>query len=255
MKKTILTLLAASALAPAMAQVGMKNSWVAYGSASYTSSRGEVDLGNFLGSVDLPHVRTLSVSPGLGYQFTDRLAVGVNFELTGAKLDSRDNTPGMIESVRSRDLVIGPFVRYTMPMGDRFFWFTQADVGYTSGKDRLTINGSPDIETEIDRNGVRGRLFPSVGMQFSRTMSLAFNIGGLEYDYERTDLGFGIEGKQSTLDVTLGQVVGFTVQKYFGGRHYRGSRMPMDETRRMDTSDDNDDDRPRRRRNRDMDDE
>jgi hypothetical protein len=141
-------------------------------------------------------------------------------------------------------------------MGDRFFWFTQADFGYTSGKSRITTNGSPDFETEVDRNGVRGRLFPSVGVSFSRTMSLAFNIGGIEYDYERTDFGFGAEAKNSNLVVTLGQVFGFTVQKYFGGRRYGGSRMPMDETRRMDTSDDEDDnDRPRRRRNRDADDE
>lgn len=255
MKKVLLTLLAAGALSPAFAQVGMKNSWVAYGSAGYSSDRGE--LSGFGTSFDLPSTRVLSVSPGLGYQFTDRLAVGVNFELTGFKVESRDNTPGNIESVRTRDIVVGPFVRYTMPMGDRFFWFTQADVGYTSGKDRQVINGSPDIENEIDRNGVRGRLFPSVGFSFSRTMSLAFNIGGFEYNYERTDFGLGLEGKTSALSATLGQVVNFTVQKYFGGSRMRSSRMPMDETRRMDTSDDEDedDDRPRRRRNRDNDDE
>src|SRR4028118_658903 len=57
MKKILITLLVASALAPAFAQVGMKNSWVAYGSAGYSSSRGEVNFGGF--SADLPSVRTL----------------------------------------------------------------------------------------------------------------------------------------------------------------------------------------------------
>lgn len=256
MKKILLTLLAAGALAPTFAQVGMKNSWVAYASGLYGSTRGEFNSGGI--SVDQPSYRQLAINPGLGYQFTDRLAIGVNFELSGYKIESRDNTPGSRESVRSRDIVVGPFVRYTMPLGERFFWFTQADFGYTSGKDREVINGTPDIENEIDRNGVRGRLFPSVGVSFSRTMSLAFNVGGIQYEYERTDFGLNQEQKNSTLLVNFGQVVGFTVQKYFGGRRYGGSRQPMDETRRMDTSDDDeedDDDRPRRRRNRDKDDE
>jgi hypothetical protein len=142
-----------------------------------------------------------------------------------------------------------------MPMSQHFYWFTQADFGYLSGKTRITTNGTPDVETEVDANGVRGRLFPSVGVQFSRTMSIAFNIGGVEYNYFRTDLGANVESKFSALNVTLGQVFGFTVQKYFGGTRHRGSRMPMDETRRLDTSDDDDDDRPRRRRSRDADDE
>lgn len=256
MKKTLLTLLAAAALAPAFAQVGMKNSFIAYGSASYSSQRGETEIGSV--TIDDPHFRSLSVAPGLGYQFTDRLAVGVNFELYGSKVDfDINNVPGQTEETRSRLLYVGPFVRYTMPIGEHFFWFTQADFSYISGKNRETISGSPDTEIETDVNGVRGRLFPSVGVNFSRTMALAFNIGGVEYNYARIDYGANVEGKTSLLDANLGEVFGFTVQKYFGGRRYGGSRMPMDETRRMDTSDDDeDDDRPRRRRrSRDMDEE
>jgi hypothetical protein len=256
MKKLVLSLLAAAAVAPAFAQPGLADGWLLYGSGSYFSQRGETEFGN--SSTDDPHLRALSIAPGLGYSFTERWAAGVNFELYGSKTDFPGNVPGTPESTRERDIVVGPFVRYTMPVGDRFYWFAQADFGYLSGKTRNTTNGTPDTEVEIDRNGVRGRLFPAVGFSFSRTMSAAFNIGGIGYGYQRIDYGSNVEGKQSALDVTLGQVFGFTVQKYFGGRRYGyGQRGPMDETRRMDTSDDDedDDDRRRRRRSRGNDDE
>jgi hypothetical protein len=257
MKKLLLSLLAAAAVAPAFAQPGLADGWLLYGSGSYFSQRGETERGAT--TQDDDHLRALSIAPGLGYSFTERWAAGINLELYGSKIDylSNNNVPGTLESTRDRDIIVGPFVRYTMPVGQHFYWFTQADFGYITGKTRNVANGTPDTETEIDRNGVRGRLFPAVGFNFSRTMSAAFNIGGIGYGYQRIDYGANVEGKQSALDVTLGQVFGFTVQKYFGGRKYGYGRMPMDETRRMDTSDDeDDDDRPRRRRrNRDMDDE
>lgn len=258
MKKLLLSLLAAFAIAPAFAQPGLSNGWLLYGSGSYFSQRGETEMGAT--SVDDDHFRALSIAPGLGYSFTKNWAVGINFELYGSKVDflSNGNTTGTQESTRDRDIYVGPFVRYTRPMGDRFYWFTQADFSYITGKTRDVFNGTPDTEIEIDRNGVRGRLFPAVGFSFSRTMSAAFSIGGIQYGYQRIDYGANVEGKSSALDVTLGQVFGFTVQKYFGGRKYGyGQRGPMDETRRLDASDDeeDDDDRPRRRRNRDNDEE
>ena len=257
MKKFFLSLLAALAVAPAFAQPGLSNGWLLYGSGSYFSQRGETESGPT--TVDDDHFRAFSFAPGLGYTFNERWAVGVNFELYGSKLDflRNGNVAGTQESSRDRDIYVGPFMRYTMPMGDRFYWFTQADFNYISGKTRDVFNGTPNTEREIDRNGVRGRLFPAVGFSFSRTMSAAFTMGGIQYAYQRIDYGANVEGRSSALDVTLGQVFGFTVQKYFGGRRYGyGQRGPMDETRRLDTSDDDEeDDRPRRRRGRDLDDE
>jgi len=244
MKKTLLSLLAAAALAPACAQIGVPNSFLLYGGAQFTADRGSTTSGNL--TVDEPYNRSLTLTPGIGYQFNENWAAGVFLDFNTTWTDYRTNVVGQSSEDRLRLLNVGPFVRYTQPLGANFFAFTQLQFGYSSGKLEETVNGNPDVTTETDFNGVTGGFFPAVGARLSRCANLAFSVGGINYQYLSADLGPNTESKNSAIDVNFGQALNLTLQWYFGGS--RGmTRMPMDETRRMDTSDD-EDEMPRRRR-------
>ncbi len=272
MKKTLLTLLAAGALAPAMAQMmtPFANSILVFGSVGYGTQRGEDNItsttGGVSSSTDQPHIRTLNFSPGIGFHVAENFAIGAFVDLQGVKFDLDQNVgSGTASEIRSRYLNIGPFLRYNQPLGDRFFYFLQADFGYLSGKIRNTFTptGATKFETEDDINGVNASLTPAFGIRMTNVSSLTFGVGSIGYDYRRTEFGqpagagFESESKTSTFVTDLGSQFNITLQLNFGGSAARSSREPGDDTRRprREDSEDEDDDAPRRRRNRDMDEE
>ena len=99
----------------------------------------------------------------------------------------------------------------------------------------------------------------------TKSLGLTFSVGGIGYEYRKYDYstqgfpaGSNLESKDNQFHVTFGQQFNFGIQKYFGcgNRMHHGNSEPMDETRHMDTSDDeNTDSDKKKRRNRKNDDE
>jgi hypothetical protein len=100
---------------------------------------------------------------------------------------------------------------------------------------------------------------PAVGINVCKSVALTFGIGGIAYEYTKVDYstqgypaGTELSEKNSNFDITLGRQFNFGVQKTFGcGGSKRRHVDPMDETRHIDTSDDEENTNTRRRSRRD----
>jgi hypothetical protein len=100
---------------------------------------------------------------------------------------------------------------------------------------------------------------PAVGIMVCKDMALSFGIGGVAYEWTKSDYstqgypaGTEMSAKNSDFEITLGRQFNVGIQKCFGGhRKVRRAADPMDETRHIDTTDDTEEtDGNRRRRTR-----
>lgn len=251
MKKFFLAILAVGAVATAQAQKA--GSILVYGSAGYSAAK-ETDDDGLPGTADtITKNRNWHFAPGIGYQFNKNWTVGLNFGI-GMRTMSTDN--GIItEETRTRELVVGPFVRYTMPINKTFFLFNQVNLGYLNGK-RIEddgIAGTPDIESSYNGFGINW--FPAVGVNFTKCMAFTMDFGGLGYMNRTWDMTGPQEISMSNFDFNFGRVINIGIQANLGGKRHRAHGEPGMEHRHFDASDDSDgeDDAPKRKKKRSSD--
>lgn len=225
MKKFMLTLLAAVGFAAAAnAQAG---SILAFGFAGIDLEKDSAE--NTHGQFEF--------SPGVGYQFNDHWTLGLALS---AKTSTTKPDGG--ERTSHNNFRVGPFVRYTQPLGNIFSVFGQAGAGFQFGSTRFdgeTIDGSK-------HSGVYFNFFPAVGVNVYKGFALNFAFGGLDFG---TDKYEDADNTSSNFNISFGQQFNVGISKNFGGRHMRNHREPGDDTRNIDTSDD-EDDMPRKKKAR-----
>lgn len=281
MKKLLLSLMAAGFAASAFAQGNgcfQQGGILLYGVGSYTNMHGS-DTRSFATAnsqtIDRPRAINWEVSPGLGYNVTNNLTVGIDFNYTGSKTtyDRKSisyNAAGAygIDQVKTFDYGIGPFVRYSMPIGEHFFWYGQFAAHYLRGREtpRYTNAAGTNSFTKDDNyKGVDASYMPAIGVMICRNVGLTFGIGGISYEYRKYDInsdpavfmtaGSTRTAKTNDFNVTFGRQFNIGVQRTFGCGHRMHHSEEMDETRHVDTSDDSDDDNGGRKRHRKNDDE
>lgn len=216
MKKLILTLLAASSIMFANAQSG---SWLLYGN---------IDFNLYHLKEGSPETQQLgSIMPGLGYQFNENWTVG----LAGgyALLSTKD--AGTDKRLNASEFRIGAFARYTKNISPLFSFYTQLDAGYLGGN---TTFDKEDLPGE-KFNGFYAMLTPAVMVHVHNGFALNFGFGGLGYTSRKYD---GADNANTNFGLTFGKQISIGVSKNFGGHKMHGHREPMDETKKLNTKDD-----------------
>jgi len=252
MKKFLLAILAVGAVATAQAQKA--GSIFLYGSAGYTGYKNTDDDG-LPGTSDLvTKNRDWHIAPGVGFQLNKNWGVGLNF---GVGINTKTVDDGSITTDdRMRGLMVGPFVRYTMPLNRTFFVFNQINVSYLNAKSTYDdgVAGTPDIESSA--NGFGANWMPAIGVNISRCMALTFDFGGLGYTKLNWDMTGPREVNESEFNFNFGRTFNLGIQANFGGhsgRRHHGGMEPGMERRRMDTSDDDsEEDAPKKRSSSDI---
>ncbi len=281
MKKLALSLVAASLAATSFAYDGhghpafQMGNILLYGVGSYSNSHGTTSSKYATANTsttDQPRILNWEVSPGVGFNITDNLTLGIDFNYTGSKTTydrkALSFSPYAEDQVKTFDYGVGPFVRYTQPLGEHFFVYGQAQAHYLRG--RVTTRtvtaqvGGNSFVRDDNYKGVDASFMPALGVMVTRSLGLSFGFGGVgyaytKYDYSTQGLPAGSEStaKNNDFFVTFGNQFNVGVQKYFGcgmmHRHHHGEES-MDDTRHMDTNDDtmdNDSDKKKKKRNDD----
>lgn len=280
MKKLILSMLAAGFAVSSFAQGNIcgEGAILLYGTGTFArnsgSSTSKFSNAN-ANTIDKPTSRMWEISPGIGFNLTDNLALGIDLRYTGSKTTYDRKDPGIYgnnpvmpasygeDQYKTYDLAIGPFVRYSMPIGEHFFWFGQFGAHYLRGTQTTrtvtAMVGGNSFTRDDKYKGFDVTYMPAIGIMVCKGTALTFGIGGIGYEWTKVDYstqgypaGTELSEKNSNFNVTLGQQFNFGIQKYFGcGGSRRHHADPMDETRHIDTSDDEDDNNTRRRSRRD----
>lgn len=170
-----------------------------YGVGSFSNSHGS-NTSSFSNAnattINQPRMLNWEVSPGLGFNVTDNLTIGVDFNYTGAKTDYdrkdisfNGNGYGTDETKRFA-YAVGPFVRYSCPIGEHFFWYGQLEAHYM--RNRMTtrstnLTGSNSFVKDDNGKGVDASYMPAIGINVCKSVALTFGIGGLSYDYMKYD--------------------------------------------------------------------
>ena len=179
MKKTLTAML----LGIVFTASAQKNSLLVYGNLDVLSNKDAAGMKS----------KTFSLSPGVGYQFTDHWTSGINLALGSSKYGS----PQMKTSLFGA----GPFIRYAYPLSDIFTVYGQLNTNVISEKN----NG-------VKSNGFQASLFPAIGVNLKNGFALNFNFG---------NLGFGsnkVKGAEAATNfgLSFGSGAGFGISKNFG---------------------------------------
>ena len=192
MKKIILALLAVATIGTANAQ---KNTVLVYGNVGIASDKADNGNGNEYKSLDW------NINPGVGFQFTDNITVGLqggidnNFDEW--RNPTMDPTTGNLtgwarRAMENREWTAGAFFRYTYPVNKTFSFFTQIDLSYVSGQDvmenesRVLDAASNSVVETVTYNydyynGFQGTITPMVQVFIMDGFALNFSYGGLMY--------------------------------------------------------------------------
>ncbi|APD07619.1 hypothetical protein UJ101_02116 [Flavobacteriaceae bacterium UJ101] len=147
---------------------------------------------------DSDNTRTYDFSPKVGYQFTDHWTVGV--ESTMGRFEDKNLDQ------ETNDFSLGGFVRYTLPLNERFAFFTDFAGGYQRSEVKnQTINN--------DADGYYVSATPSLFINMKNGFGLNFNIGSI--GYSQLD-GDGYDYERSDFNASFGKSVGFGISKNFG---------------------------------------
>lgn len=148
-----------------------------------------------------------SFNPSLGYFITDNIALGAGLIMT-----STSNTTTVINTTtRNTTNTIGlaPFARYYGEIVEKFYWFGNAGISYSSfsNKTTVTLNNTSTTTTNPNTNQFRFNLggglafFPSEKFQ----LELAYNVLSFQsFDNGSSSFNFGLN--------TFGPSLGF---RYF----------------------------------------
>lgn len=186
MKKLILLATVVFGLTTMNAQ---KNSILVGGNVGYNHSKVE-QYGN---SQELD---SYSITPYVGYQFTDHWTVAANGSFSK---DDKGN-------YNNKGTKIGGFVRYNVPFNDTFALNLDAGAGWQ----RYTYYSN--TSNEYKANGYYIGFTPSLFINFKNSFGLNFSIGGIEYnDLKVKDTNL----KGNSLDITFGNAFNIGISKNF----------------------------------------
>lgn len=255
MKKLILALLAVTSLGVAQAQ---KHSTLVYGVLGLNTNKTDAGSGNESKSFNW------MVNPGVGYQFTDYITVGVQGGIWSNFNQNRTANAAQTQWTRfateKREWQAGAFFRHEYRISKVFTVFTQLDLSYVSGQDitedeTRTVDFANDriVETVIYNydyyNGFQAMLTPMVKVDVWEGFALNFGFGGLmyrtiSYDTPKAPAPLNSTIDQSSFDLTWGNQFNFGVSRNIACHKKSGNVKPMDDLRpmRMNGDDEEDDD-------------
>lgn len=252
MKKLILALLAVSSLGVANAQ---KNSVLVYGNVGLATEKTDNGGGSEHRDFDW------NVNPGVGYQFTNNITIGVHGGIWSMFHEER-NSPSPLtwnrDATETREWQAGVFLRYTKPVNNWISVFTQLDLSYVSGQDvseaetrAVDFVNNRVVETLIYGydyyNGFQGTITPMVAIFVHDGMALNFGIGGLGYRTISYDTPKSPTPVNSTIDQSgfffnWGSQFNVGISKNFRCKTRTGNVKPGDDLRPMKVEADDEDD-------------
>lgn len=201
-----------------VSQAQYANSVLVYGQMGVGSSKTENDTRNW----------HLDLNPGIGYQFNNNWTLG----LTGSFGTRRTRPNGVRDWTYTNTYSAGVFMRYTLPVGKFFAFFSQLEAGYIG-----SANGTTALNTTDNSNGFRARLMPSVAVYVFDGFALNFAYGGVDFT---TMKRAGSTKANTSFDLTWGSQLNIGVSKnIFCGRMHRrhhggGHHMKMNHGSRME---------------------
>lgn len=250
MKKLILALLAVSAFGTANAQ---KKSILVYGNLGLYADKTDNGGGSEMRSFNW------NVNPGVGYQFTDHLTLGVQGGIWSQFSENR-NSPVLNTWNRNasemREWQAGVFARHTHYFNNIISMFCQLDLSYVSGQDvsenetRMVNTATNSItETVIYGydyyNGFQAFITPQVSVHVADGFALNFGFGSMGYRTISYDVPKSATALRPTIDQSnfvfnYGKQFTFGIQRNFACKKKTGNVKPGDDMRPMKTEESDD---------------
>lgn len=198
MKKSLLLL---SCFALTVGAYAQKNSVLVMGNISMSSSNSQPT------PASSTKQNYTSITPGIGYQFSDRWTVGLLGEFT---LSSQTITAPNTKTIKSQSRQYGGglFARYNIPITDLLFLVTQADATYTTSGgyvDGVKLPGS-------GTNNFLAKFTPAIGINIKHGYALNLGFGNINYQYSKIKSG---GGTNSAVNFHLGRSFTFGITKNF----------------------------------------
>lgn len=220
---------------------------VAAGAASYAQiGQGTLMLGGSLGfnstgeqtttitNPSAPDVKTPSFSnwnfsPRVGYFLADNLAVGIDLSL-GQTYRGTATSGSNNENYSSFDLGIGVFGRYYVGISDNFYFFGQANIGYTTSSWTERVGAGGGGFQDDDKNTVSGfnvgiapglTFFPSAkwGVDLTLNQILGLRMSTSKVETPADALGNQVsdtETKRTDFNIGLGLMPTLGLHYYMG---------------------------------------
>lgn len=204
--------IAALALATVAFSQTEKGTLFVGGSAGFSSQSGSNESGGT--TVDDPKVVSGNFMPRVGYFVADDLAVGVRVGYSSTKTDDKANDT----KNSSSSFGAGVFAKKYVSLGDRFFIFGMADIGFGSSKSKIE---SGNTTTESDPTKTFGiNISPGVEFFPCSQIGISASFGQLGFNSESTSGDFGgtdYKDKSSSFDLNLNSnTLNFGFHWYFG---------------------------------------
>lgn len=245
MKKFMLALLAVSVFGTANAQ---KGTILKYGTAGLYTDKNDNGGGN--------ETRNFNwhINPGLGYQFTDNITVGLQggfwSQFNETRTGNPTNTAWTRNAMEMREWQIGAFFRYTEYFGNIFFMYGQLDLSYVQGQDASemetrTVNfGTGNVDETVVYNydyynGFQVMYSPMIGAFV--TDGLALNFGFGQIGYRNISYDAPKVSDQNNFVFKWGKQFSFAISKNFAVKHKTGNVKPGDDLRPLKMNDNEDD--------------
>lgn len=206
MKKLILSAMLLGGAA--MAANAQANSVLVFGQIGYSSNKDANDN----------KVRTFNINPGVGYQFDNHWTLGVtgSFSTNRAKQNIAN-----AEWNYSNSYGAGAFLRYTMPVGRIFAFYSQLEAGYLG-----RTYGTTNTQGSISANGFRASYTPAVAIMIHDGFALNLGFGGISYETMKTS---GVSGTNTAFNFTWGSQFDIGVSKnifcHKGKHKHHGVKM------------------------------
>jgi hypothetical protein len=255
MKKIIVS---AFALLISLSGFAQANTWLLMGNAGYSNNSSN----NNLPSTATSNSITWSVSPGIGYQFTDNLAVGIQGMYSATTNNNTSSylfyyptnyVGNMYYSSMPKSLYnwgLGAFARYNHQFNATFFFYGQLNMTYVAGEQTYgnavynpTTLAYSDAKTTS--NGIQIGLIPGFGAHIYKGIALTFDMGGVNYNTLSQVLN-GQHYNESHVNVTFAQQFTLGITDNFKIKHRTHSHIEpgADLRRHSKEADDDDDDAP-----------
>jgi hypothetical protein len=247
MKKFILALLAAGSITAVNAQ---KGTVLVYGTVGVNSNK--MDWGSKFGNTKM---FGWNINPGIGYQFTKSLTVGLQ---GGYATEKSETTAPFTPTVnvkmldyRVSDVGVGAFLRHTWSLNNTFMLWHQLDLSYLMGSMEnsdtlfgLSTSGAPIFRHSEDTyNGFSAMFTPAIGIAVGHGIGLNFAAGGIGYRNLVWNVAGPVDVMESSFMFTWGQQLNIGVSKNIGCRPKHKHMEPGSEHRKMkkEKADDDDD--------------
>lgn len=200
MKKIMLALACTSTVASAVAQ---DKSVLLFGNFGASSASGKYK------GMNADRHTGFNITTGVGYQFTDRWTAGLlaTFYHNSINQSSAPIFYGPPASGGGG----GVFLRYTVPISNIFFFYTQADGMYTATKPDQMGNPNPPASS----NNLSVNLTPTLGVHIKNGYALNVGFGGLGFNHYAQPGNTSI----STVNFNFGQNFNVGISKNFIKHH------------------------------------